>query len=370
MAWAVVLAPSMQASLHACEVDEAVVDPVADHDGAEKGRLRVEVADAELGQSKRHRDCDQHGDPEREDRAQIAEEEKDGEEHEGGAEQRSRGDVVEDRLVVGDEEREGAAEGHPQMVALQLDAAVIDDRLHPVDERARLRDVERSAGRAHDQRDRAVVGRHHEAVLVAREPLGHLRRRRVVVVERDRERVRLRLALLQLVAHGIARLLQIVERHEERPVVLEPVAHRRDRRLDAADLLGPQREEVPRQQGRHRFRFLQALGPLERLDQHQHRAVAADALDQLLDLPHRRHVLGKQLFEAGADFQLAGQRHAPGRQRQSREQEEHRMRERSLGHPHDGSARRRRDRRVRHAMSLAARCRIRQHRQCTRTKAP
>ncbi len=240
--------------------------------------LRVEVADHQPGQPEGHRHRHEDGDAQREDRAQVAEEDEQREEHQRDADQRRAGHVVEDGFVLGDEERKTAGEPDAQLVALQLGFVAADDGLHAIDHRAGLVHAQAGAGGPHEERYGAAVGRDHEPVDVVLE-----------------------------------RLAQVLQRDEERPVVHVPVADGGHARLDAADL-GAHGEEVARQRQRqrHRLRLLQAVGALEGFDHHQHVPIAADAPDQLLHLPHRRHVRGEQLLEAGTDLEAGGQLHRGG----------------------------------------------------------
>ncbi len=121
------------------EVDEPVVDAVAHHDGAEEGGLRVEVANHQAGEAEGDRDGHQHRQPEREDGARIAEEEEEGNQDQRDADQGGARHVVDDRLVLGDEEREGACESDAEVVAIELRLVPGDHRLHLVDHGARFR---------------------------------------------------------------------------------------------------------------------------------------------------------------------------------------------------------------------------------------
>ena len=215
---------------HAREVDEPVVDPVAEHDRAEERGLRVEVADDQPREAERDGDRGEDGEAEAERRAQIAEEEQDRKEHQRGAEQRGVLHVVDDRLVLGDEEREAAGEAHAQMVRLDLLRMSVDQPLHAVEERAGLGDPQAGAGRPHHDGQAAVVGMDVEAIHVAGEPFSHLitrkrflriqpvgggiaggrLRRRLLLVQLDGEGVHLERALPDLVTDGVAGALQVL----------------------------------------------------------------------------------------------------------------------------------------------------------------
>ena len=67
-------------------------------------------------------------------------------------------------------------------------------------------------------------------------------------------------------------------------MALVPVADRRHARLDAAHLGRTHRDEIAGEGGREPLRLRKAGGTVHRLDHHQHRSVAANALDQLLEI--------------------------------------------------------------------------------------
>ena len=161
--------------LHAGEIDEAVVDSGADHDGAEERGLRVEISDGEAGDAESDGDRGEHRDAQADGRSDVAEEKQDGEQHYRHAEQRRVAHVVDDGLVLGDEEREAAGESDPESARVDLRLVLIDERLHLVEELSRLADAQARARRPHHDGERLLILRKdEEAVLVAGEALQDL----------------------------------------------------------------------------------------------------------------------------------------------------------------------------------------------------
>ena len=116
------IAPGAAQLRHAREIDEAIVDSIPHHDRAEEGCLRIEIADKEPGEAEGHRHRDQHRGAQRSRLPHIAEEKKQREEHQRHNQKRRRGDVVQDGVVLGEEERKGAGEPDAQVVRAQLTA--------------------------------------------------------------------------------------------------------------------------------------------------------------------------------------------------------------------------------------------------------
>ena len=92
------------------EIDEPVVDAVADDDGAEESGLGIEIADDEPGEAKTDCHRDEDRDAERDRRSEVAKEEQDGKKHQRDHDHGGAREVVEDGLIFRDEHREGAGE--------------------------------------------------------------------------------------------------------------------------------------------------------------------------------------------------------------------------------------------------------------------
>jgi hypothetical protein len=349
--------------LHPAQVHDPVVDPVPRDDRAEERGLHVEVAEGEVGHAERDGDGDEEGRPERQDEPHVAEERghRDEQDHEHDAERERR--VLEQRLVLDEEDRIGAAEPHLQVLRVGVGPEPVDHCLHLRQDHADLGDAQARPGRPHDHGHGTVVRVDHVAVDETLESLLHplpwarlrgveeilqltvvaevdeaarlLLRRLIVFAEQIEHRVQLRLLLAEDLHQRVAGPAEILRRGEERPVLGVPPPRRPDVRFDRAHHVGahgPHRLGEPRRQPLGGAEVLRAA---LRLDDEQDGAVSPDAPHELVRVLDARDVLGEEVLEAGPDGEARSEPGACERHDDARRKEHAPPPERQLRQPRD-----------------------------------